>query len=88
MTAEQYQKFDREFWFPRTRWVEWDQNRAKIEALRISSLATGPKLKESLSSSSLEFGKDPNLATLLPEEKVVVDFYSDFDENSARSGRR
>ncbi len=43
VTAEQYQKFDREFWFPRTRWVEWDQNRAKIEALRISSLATGPK---------------------------------------------
>ncbi len=27
-------------------------------------------MKESLSSSSLEFGKDPNLATLLPEEKV------------------
>lgn len=76
VSADQYKNFSKGLWLPRERMISWPGQSAKIVLNGAVSLPLTAKIKESLESNSLNFGKDPNLSRVLPDDAVIKDFYS------------
>lgn len=76
--AEGYDRFSRNFYFPKKRALVWGNHSIEFQTTRVKPLPTTNKLKERFSPKSLDYGKEPTLATKLPDDEIIKEFYSRF----------
>lgn len=73
--ANAYQKHSRDAWFPGELQVSWNKHSAKINVTRADAIGSTKSVKDLLSPSSLNFGENPKLALVLPDDAIVAEFY-------------
>lgn len=73
--ARGYQKHTRDAWFPGELEIGWSGQKAKIIVGKVSALAASKTTKELFDTSSMNFGKDPQVSSILPDEKIISGFY-------------
>lgn len=76
VSADNYKAFNNGLWLPKDRAVMWASGSAKISLTSASSGSLSAAVKEALDSSSLNFGKNPELSRLLPADALIKEFYS------------
>lgn len=76
ISADQYKNFSNGLWLPHERRVAWPGFSARILVNNVSATAATPKIKSSLEGKQLNFGEDPNLQRVLPDDAAIRDFYS------------
>jgi len=78
VTAERYNKYERNLYMPRLRNVTWPRGQARINVTKVRTMRKTRKNKQLLNHNGLDFSKDPELSQILPEDSVVREFYSRF----------
>lgn len=78
VSANNYASYGKGLWFPKERQITWSGQSAKVTLNRAVSIAPTTTVKAALESSSLNFGKDPKLSRVLPDDKVIQTFYTQF----------
>ena len=75
VSASNYNRHSRGIWLPNERQVTYKSNQADIVLSRVTGLSGSKKNKDLFKASSLQFGKDPKVAVLMPEDQIIRDFY-------------
>lgn len=75
VAASNYSSHSRGAWLPNERQITFKSNQANMVLSKVVGLSGSKKNKELFMASSLQFGKDPKVATLLPEDQIIQDFY-------------
>jgi hypothetical protein len=78
LVAKNYKTYARGLKLPLNRELLWDDHRTQINLTKVKGISNSGKNKERLSYKSLNFGKNPELSRVLPEDNVVRDFYTRF----------
>jgi len=76
ISANQYKVFSQNLNLPQERVVAWNGQAIRINLNEASAVSAGPKIKALFENTSLNFGENPKLSRLLPEDAVIQDFYS------------
>jgi len=74
--ANQYKTYSQNLQLPQERVVNWRDQIIKININNAASVVAGPKVKAALDNASLNFGTDPKLSRVWPEDTVIRDFYN------------
>jgi hypothetical protein len=74
ISANNYKAYTQNLFLPQERTVTWQGQVFKILTSSASG-AGGPKTTTALESTSLNFGENPKLSRLLPEDPIIKDFY-------------
>jgi len=75
ISAEAFQKYSREAWFPGQLQILWSGQNLKVKVGRVLALNSGKEVKEMLNPNLLNFGNDPLVATQLPDDQFIRGFY-------------
>jgi hypothetical protein len=75
LTAQNYKNFH-DLWVPRDMQISWQGHEAKVSVTNVISLGPEAKKKSSFDPSDLNFGKNPQVASQLPNDPAIRDFYS------------
>jgi hypothetical protein len=73
--ANDYVPYSERLSLPKTRIVEWNNNKVEIVINSVKTLPGGSKTKEFFEAKSLDFGKDPSLAKIFPQDPQLQEFY-------------
>jgi hypothetical protein len=74
ISANNYKSYTQNLFLPQERTVSWQGQVFKI-LLSSANAGGGPKTTAALDSGSLNFGENPKLSRLLPEDAIIKDFY-------------
>lgn len=75
VSAQNYKNFH-DLWLARDVQVTWPGKQAKISVNNVVSLGPDAKNKSSFDPNELNFGKDPSVARVLPDDASIRDFYT------------
>ena len=75
VSARQYASHSRGLWFPNERLVTFKNHEATMTVSLVTGLSSSGKILDLFKASSLQFGADPKVAVLLPEDQIIQDFY-------------
>jgi hypothetical protein len=73
--AQNYKNFH-ELWVPRDMQITWPGHQAKISVNNVVSLGADAKNRSSFDPADLNFGKNPQVALMLPTDQAIRDFYN------------
>lgn len=76
VNAKDYRSYTHGLMLPKEREVQFDNNTVTVVVNSVSALPNTPQTKARLSAGSLNFGENPNLAAVIPNEAVIKSFYS------------
>jgi hypothetical protein len=76
VTAKDYKNFAQGLWLPKEREVNFNQHIVEITVNAVNSVTATPQIKTRLSVGGLNFGENPNLAAIIPQEQVIKEFYT------------
>ncbi len=75
ISAQNYKNFH-DLWLARDLQITWPGRQAKVTVNNVVNLGPDNKNKSHFDPAELNFGKDPGLARLLPDEASIRDFYT------------
>ncbi|MCB0350238.1 MAG: hypothetical protein KDD38_03585 [Bdellovibrionales bacterium] len=74
--ADDFKKYSRGLWYPSTLDLRWGDKSAKIQVKNVNAINSTTQVKTSLQPTSLNYGENPNLSRLFPDDETIRYFYT------------
>lgn len=75
ITAQDYRSWSQGLMLPKEREVTFGSHSVVVTVNSVSPVTLTPQVKSKLTHSSLNFGENPQLSSVLPTEQAIRDFY-------------